>query len=203
MSKPACSARAAASPHLTARSRTSLWDSARGVGALLASGARRWAPPAPSPPSRRSRARRPCSGLPPSQGRRQPRLAAGVAELDAGHGAVLLDEGGAAGERGNELVVPQRGVADRAAAAARNLGRLHHDEAGAAHRVAAGVDEVPVGGEALDRRILVHGRDHDPVLEAHAPDLERGEQHRLGHRGFRPLASGAGTVPGHYSAALL
>src|SRR6185437_16130554 len=87
---------------------------------------------------------------------RQPRLAAGMTELDAGHGAMRADEGGAAREVRNECVVPQAGIADRTAAVARYLGRFHDHESGTALSIFAGVDEVPVGRKALDRRILVH-----------------------------------------------
>ena len=101
---------------------------------------------------------------------RQPRLAAGMTELEAGDRAVRLDEGGAARQPRNEIVVPQPGVADRAAAVARHLGRFHDDEPGAALGIFAGVDQMPVGRKALDRRILMHRRHHDAVLEAHAPE---------------------------------
>jgi hypothetical protein len=46
-------------------------------------------------------------------------------------------------------------------------------------RIFAGVDEVPVGREPFDRRMLMPRRDDDAVLEAHAPDVERRKQHRL------------------------
>jgi hypothetical protein len=116
-------------------------------------------------------------------GPRQPRLAPGMAELNAGDRALGLDERGAARKCGDELVVPKAGVADGAAAAARHLGRLHDDEAGAALRIAAGIDQVPIGGEAVDGRILVHGSDDDAVLERHAPQRQRRKKQRLAHSG--------------------
>ena len=77
-----------------------------------------------------------------------PRLAPRVAELDARHRVVQADEIDAALQPGNERVVPQAEIADRAAAAPLDLGRLHEDEAGAARRVAADIHQVPVGREA-------------------------------------------------------
>src|SRR6185437_6056583 len=128
-------------------------------------------------------------------GAAQPRLAAGMAELQAGHRAMRLDEGGAARQRRNKIVVPQSGIADRAAAVARHFCGFHDDETGAALSVFAGVDEVPVGGKTLDRRILVHGRNDDAVLQADAPDLERRKQHRLRHRLKLPFyKSGVGVI---------
>jgi hypothetical protein len=79
-----------------------------------------------------------------------------MAELDAGHRIVRPDEVDAALEAGNEGIVPQAEVADRAAAAPLDLGRFHEDEAGAAGRVAPDIHQMPVGREAVHPRILVH-----------------------------------------------
>jgi hypothetical protein len=115
-------------------------------------------------------------------GARQPRLSAGVTELDAGNCAMRLDEGCAPRQRRNERIVPKPGISDRAAAVARHFGRFHDDEPGASLRVFAGVDEMPVGRKALHRRILMHRRHDDAVLEADAPDFQRRKQHGLCHR---------------------
>ena len=131
---------------------------------------RRSAPPAPSHPNRRFRARCPVSGLPPSHGRREARLAARMAKLNAGNGAVCLDEMRTPRQGGNEFVLPQAEIADGPAAVARNLGGFHDHQAGAALGIAAGVDEMPIGGMSRKRRVLMHRRDHDPVLEGHAFD---------------------------------
>src|SRR6266850_4792804 len=112
---------------------------------------------------------------------RQPRLAAGVTELDAGNRAVGLDEGCAPRQRRNKPIVPEPGIADRAAAIARDLGGFHDDKPCAALCVLAGVDEMPVGRKTLDRRILMHRRHDNTVLEAHASDRERSKQHGLCH----------------------
>ena len=45
------------------------------------------------------------------------------------------------------------------------LVEFDHDEAGAAGRELAGIHQMPVGRKALHRRILVHRRHHDAVLQ--------------------------------------
>jgi hypothetical protein len=117
-------------------------------------------------------------------------------ELDARHRIVRPDEVGAARKAGNEFIVPQAEIADRAAAAPLDLGGFHDDQAGAAGGVAAGIHQMPVGGEAVDRRILVHRRDHDTVLQGHAADRNRFKQHRAGHLGSSPHRLGATEVYG-------
>ena len=96
------------------------------------------------------------------------RLAAGMAELDAGDRVLLLDELHEAAERLDELVVPNAEVAHGAAAAALDLGRLDHDEAGAAGREFSGIHQMPVGRKSLVRGILMHRRHHDAVLQLDA-----------------------------------
>lgn len=114
------------------------------------------------------------------------RLASGVAELDARGRAALADEPGHARELGHERVAPQAEIADGAAAAPLDLGRFHDHQAGAAGRVAARVHQVPVVGEAVDGRVLVHRRDDDAVAQLEAADAQRAEEDRRGHwRVFR------------------
>ena len=110
-----------------------------------------------------------------------PRLATGMAELDAGHGIVQADEVDAALEAGHEGVVPDPEIAHRAAAAPLDLGRFHDDQRCPARGVAAGIHQVPVGGKAIDRRILMHRRDDDTVLQRDVAQLDRREQQRVGH----------------------
>jgi len=54
------------------------------------------------------------------------------------------------------------------AAALFDRGGFHEDDAGAALRELAEVDEVPVVGEPVGRGVLAHRRDDDPVAERHA-----------------------------------
>ena len=153
---------------------------------FLAVGDARSAPPAPGVPildigrplQRAVALPRPCRA----------RLAAGMAELNAGDRILLLDEFDEAAERFDEGIVPDAEIADRAAAAPLDLGQFHDHEAGAAGGELAGVHQVPVGRKALHRRILMHRRHHDAVLQRHAADRHRGKQQRFRHVGF--LASG-------------
>ena len=114
-------------------------------------------------------------------GPRRARLAAGMAELNAGDRILLPDEFDEAAERFDKGVVPDAEVADRAAAAPLDLGRFHDHEAGAAGGEFAGIHQVPVGRKALHRRILMHRRHHDAILQRHAADRHRGKQQRFRH----------------------
>ena len=77
-------------------------------------------------------------------------FAAGVGELDAGVGTVLVEEGGDALELGDVLVLPDAEVAGSDAGFGADGGGFGDDEAGAADGAAAEVDEVPVVGEAVE-----------------------------------------------------
>ena len=112
----------------------------------------------------------------PFPGPRIARLAAGMAELDAGHGAELLDEAGDPLERFDEAVVPQAGIGRRGAAARVDLGRLHEHQAASARRILAQMHEVPVADMPVHGGVGQHGRQHDPVLQLHAADAHGSEQ---------------------------
>jgi hypothetical protein len=101
------------------------------------------------------------------------RLAAGMAELDAGGGILLLDEFDEAAERLDELVVPDAEIADGAAAAPLDLCRFDHNQPDAAGRELAGIHQMPVGRKALFGRVLMHRRHHDAVLQGDAADRHR------------------------------
>ena len=107
-------------------------------------------------------------------------LALAATNADEAMIARLLDGDGSipAGRvRSEDAIV----IADRAAAAPLDLGRFHDHQARAAGGVAAGIHQVPVGGEALLRRILVHGRHDNPVLQGNVADGNRLEQFRSRH----------------------
>ncbi len=110
------------------------------------------------------------------------RLAAGMAELDAGDRILLLDEAGDAAKRRDELVIPDAEIADRPAAAAFDLGGFHDHEAGAAGGELAGIHQMPVGRKTFLGGILVHRRHHDAVLQRDAADGHRRKQQHVGHR---------------------
>src|ERR1035437_343815 len=50
---------------------------------------------------------------------------------------------------------------------------LNKDEARAANRAAAEVNQMPIVGHTIHGRVLAHGRNHDAILESHATDRER------------------------------
>jgi len=82
-------------------------------------------------------------------GRNHAGLASGVGELDGGDAAVLLEEGGDAGEHGEVVVGVDAEVAGGDAGFWADGCGLGHDGAGAADGAAAEVDEMPVGGVAV------------------------------------------------------
>ena len=83
-------------------------------------------------------------------------------------------------EGGNVLVLPDAQVGNRDAAFRKNRGGLQHDQARAALRAAAQVDQVPVVGKAILRGVLAHGRDADAVGKRDRTKLE-GRKKRMGH----------------------
>ena len=80
-------------------------------------------------------------------------------------------------------VRPDAGIAIGDAAMRLDRARLDEHDAGAALRELAEMHEMPIGDEAVLGRILAHGRDHDAVLEGELAQLDRREEHGLGHRG--------------------
>jgi hypothetical protein len=101
------------------------------------------------------------------------RLAAGMAELDPGDRVLLLDELDQPLERLDEGIVPDTEIAHGAAAAPLDLGRFDHDEAGAAGREFSRIHQMPIGRKTLHRRVLMHRRHHDAVLQLDTPDGQR------------------------------
>ena len=97
-------------------------------------------------------------------------------ELDRRHRAVLLQEAGDAFQRRGLAVVPQPDVAMGDAALRRHRRGLDHDDAGAALREFAEMHEVPVIGDAIDRRILAHRRKQDAIFGCYATKRDRLEQ---------------------------
>jgi len=65
--------------------------------------------------------------------------------------------------------------------AALDLGGFDEHQPGAAGGKAAGIHQVPGGGEAADPRILVHRRHHHPVPQQGVAQRQRREQDRSGH----------------------
>ncbi len=90
-------------------------------------------------------------------------FAAGMGELDRRNAALLLHELADAQQLRNVVVAVNAQVAGGDAPLRTDGGRLREHDAGAPHGAAAEVYQVPVGGEAVDRAVLTHGRDHDAV----------------------------------------
>lgn len=87
---------------------------------------------------------------------------------------------GDVGERGDLLVLPQAEVAVRDAAFRQDSGRLDDHEAEPAKREPPKMDEVPVIGDAVLRRILAHGCNDGAVAKREITQFQRREQE--GHR---------------------
>ena len=122
------------------------------------------------------------------------RLAPGVQDLGAGRGALLPHDAGGPRQRPDARIVPTAEVAVGETAPRRDAQRLGEDEARAAHGEAPVVGEVVIGGQAVaPRRVLLHRRDGDPVLERDPAQHERREEPgrrsgvRARHAGGRPF----------------
>ena len=104
-----------------------------------------------------------------------------MAELYARRGAALMHKVDDARKLRHKGVVPEAQVAYRTAATALDLGRFEDHQPRAAGRVATGVHQMPIGGRALYRGILVHGCDHHAVLQREFAQAQRREKQGLGH----------------------
>jgi hypothetical protein len=96
-----------------------------------------------------------------------------MTELDTGDRILLLDEFDQAFERLDEGVVPDAEIAQRAAAAALDLGRLDDHEAGAAGREFSGIHQMPIRRKSFYRGILMHRRHHDAVAQLDPSQRQR------------------------------
>ncbi|CRW93487.1 hypothetical protein PAERUG_P6_East_of_England_6_IMP_1_03_09_02259 [Pseudomonas aeruginosa] len=125
------------------------------------------------------------------------RLAPGVGQLDPGDRALGLDETGDAMQRLDMRVAPDAEVVSGDAPLGQHRGGFDYHQAGAAHRAAAQVHEMPVVGQALLRRVLAHGRYGDAVGQGDLTQAKRLEQQTHGrtpgrswnkcsHLNFRP-----------------
>ena len=104
------------------------------------------------------------------------RFAAGVRELNAGDGAVVVNEGGDLAQLLDVLVAVDAEVGGADARRRRDGRRFGEDEAGAADGAAAQVDEVPVIGEPVFARVLAHRRNGDAVTSRDAAERQRIEK---------------------------
>ena len=95
-----------------------------------------------------------------------------MGQLDAGAGALGVEEPGDALKGGDVLVLPDAEVAGGDAALRGDGGGFKDDEGGAALGAGSEVDEMPVGGEAILRGVLAHGRNADAIGEGEGAELE-------------------------------
>jgi hypothetical protein len=126
-------------------------------------------------------------------------LAAGMRDLDAGHHALGLHEGGDARERRNVRRRPDAEVAVGDAALVGHGGGLDEHARGAPEHQPAPMREMKILGDAVHRRVGRHRGDDDSVFQRHLADGDGREEQRLGHRrmrarGVRRAGSGAQQV---------
>jgi len=103
-------------------------------------------------------------------------LAAGVGKLDARTSALGVDKVDDAGKSRYVLVFPNAQIGGRDAALGLDCGGFKHNQTGATLRPGTQMNKVPIGGEAIFRRVLAHGRDTDAVSEHDRAELKRGKK---------------------------
>jgi len=125
------------------------------------------------------------------------RLAAAVAELDAGQGAGGVDRLDNAAVAGDLGVVPQAQVGGGQAAVGGDGGGLHDHSAEAAHGAGGVVVDVPVGGDAVVGVDGVHAHGRQPqAVAGGAPAHGQGRQNgRRGRRGHETHATRSALPP--------
>ncbi len=119
-------------------------------------------------------------------------LAAGMRELNRRYRAVGFDEIGNALQWRDVCIRPDAQVTVSDAAFGFDRGGFGENQSGAASGHFAEVDEMPVVGHPLMRRVLAHRGNDDAVLERDAAQGDRRKQNRLRcHRNpfDRPIAN--------------
>ena len=90
-------------------------------------------------------------------------FAAGMRQLDARNGTVLLQETSDASERLNVFILPDTYVGGRNTASLFDGGSFDDDQASATEGTVAEVDQMPIVDETVLTRILAHRGNHDAV----------------------------------------
>src|SRR5205814_7425539 len=103
-------------------------------------------------------------------------------KLNAGHGALRLDEPRDACQRLDVLVLPDPQVLRRNPSARLDGRGFGDHQRRATHRARTEVHEVPVGGEAIIATVLAHRRDADAVPKRDAAQGKRSEEVAHGER---------------------
>ena len=116
----------------------------------------------------------------PAPWRVRARLAAGVGELNAGHGALRFDERRDAGEHGDMLVLPDAQVVRRDASFGRHGRCLSDHHRRTPDSATAEVYEVPVSGKTVNAGVLAHRAHHDAVAQREGAEGE-GLEETSGH----------------------
>ena len=93
-------------------------------------------------------------------------------QLHTGASSLRVHEFRNAAKVGNVLVFPDAQIARRDAALRGDSRGFKRDEASAALRPAAQMDEVPLTGKAVEARVLAHGRNADAIGELDGAKLE-------------------------------
>ena len=104
-----------------------------------------------------------------------------MCDLNAGHNALRLHEGGNALQGGHVRRRPQAEIAVGDATLFRDGSSLNEYATRTTQHQAAPMGKMKILGDAGDGRIGGHRRDDDPVLESHVLDGDRCEEQRLGH----------------------
>src|SRR5580698_9646516 len=99
-------------------------------------------------------------------------LAPRMRQLHASARALRMDELRYGQYTQNVLLFPDAQIVRRNAALGGDGRGLKHDQARAALRPAAQMDEVPIRGEAVDARVLAHRRNADAIGEFNGAKLK-------------------------------
>jgi len=110
-------------------------------------------------------------------------LAAGVGQLDSGTDALGMDEANDLLEAGDVSILPDTKISGGDAAFREDGGSLKQDEARTTLSATAEMDEVPVVGESVLRRILAHGRDANAIGKVDGTKLKWGKKRKT-HKGL-------------------
>ena len=101
------------------------------------------------------------------------RLAARVCDLDSCHRPVCFQKTIDARQRFDVFLRPQTGATGRDPTFGRDRRGLRDDQTRAADRPRAEVNQMPVGRDAISRRILAHRRDADAIAQRDGLDRQR------------------------------
>src|ERR1039458_1306172 len=110
-------------------------------------------------------------------------FSSGVGQLNAGASALRVEKACDARKCRDVLVFPDAEIAVGDAAFRRDCGGFNHDQSGAALCAGPKMDEMPIRGESVLRRILAHGRNADSIRKDDRTKL-KGRKKRMAHEGL-------------------